>query len=1294
MSPSENLAFTIRWNRRVTLLVRVVVASFLLLFMAPAVDAFAVPAVNTVVAAPAGGPMPLAPDNGPVNHPATPASRCSDEDSTVYTPVSIWGTMRNGGARYAYEDLGVLQVAGRTTNAVVSGINRVVSIPSQFGHAFWGWSAQLAGLSSDFCPLVSMGKPVDTAAASIARMVVGDGEGTAGSIGVLLVTVSVAIGLLAMRRRGGSIGSSVKLLIAPLIAAACLVVMANGATHSQMQGGTFVPGPGSPTWVLLKTSQTMSAIERGALNSMNLAPDDIQYADGRAEAAKIPGSCVSQVDNWYNNKWSFYAGPSPAAISRMWERSVLPAYIEDQFGSADNAVGWAVYCRYFDAQSGSDPGAGNWGRLNASPNETLSLYDGSGNLAMTLNSAGENSGARFGWQSDDKARDAALNGWLVCRPTGPNTFTVAEGAELIFKTPPTSEDCLQWWGKGTDGQPVTDVSMVKSLSTDNVKKRDELNAALVSAPNDQSRDLVEAYIATHDVRQMGSAPGMAVLLSGMTALVVYGGLALVTMGAKIGLVVMALFVVVALIAGMWAGQSHRMVSYIKRTLGLVFITIAGQALFALVTGLAMIIIAMGEPMLGGTTLFPLWGAIAPLLAVMLLHFGTKAVFGHSPFNVRGMKKLATEGIDPAMLAIGTMAASPVASMVRGRRSSGASETAESRAAAGTGKAAAGTGSAPPLQDKDGSKYGGHRPAGEGPEGAQGVVPPVGVPTGESRGAMRRRLVKTHEAASRAARARTADGKRIDPAGLAEHDRGKLRGFDEQGKALKMGDLAGMSRAERQAMHDQRSADKIILEEQKRMQKDAVKQSRADQRKQDYEALVAQNAAEGKTPVSEKKYMRRRMVTDRAKQVGVGAKQVGVGAWQKATSNDGARGLARNTARAGMGAVRWAGRNKRKVALGVLASTGVGVPAAIALGAGALGAKVGIVRGVTAGVRGVRRRITSDGHAARVEADRILAQQALQDEALRAWLSARRVDDAKDLELRLARMDPENQVLEEIRAERRRRGLDAALARGAAIDEAQQAQISEYTGEKPAEVDNEGGDQSQRAEYGTAQTQPTVEQPQEAELTQAELDAQSEAPGQGVLPGVYPQSDLFGTQQFGVPNQGVDAGGGREYDPRLDRTAEPVERADPRAAPERQATLPMDADDVQAGIPLDEAREQQVQGTPLPEARPQPGPAQPEPAGPERPRVDPGPGRAQPEPARPEPSTRQRGKRAATPRTDRATIAPQHPPRHPATAPERPASPIAARRDPATVRNQATSTEAARSASAARTQVPRIGGDRQ
>ena len=334
-------------------------------------------------------------------------------------------------------------------------------------------------------------------------------------------------------------------------------------------------------------------------------------------------------------------------MSQMWENTGLMVWVNSQFGQA-NPYGPRVYCHVLEDRIATT----RWSQSNTrvpTRTEGFGPQQGSGNgtvlgLMLDGNHAGipEVDGDAPAWdfRGDNSTQDASVIGWAACRWDGawtvdPQWARVDSGGDsggggdfsaADSGNPISADDCRSWW---TD--PGADITASGMDFEDNPG---HIKAATAGAP------AVGNFLVNWHGNDNAAAFALAFAfdLSSLIMLIVFGGIAVGIIVAKVAMVVMIALVVLALVASLWIGPGGtRLGSYTKFYIGLAVFTFAISAVFALLNLITGFLVSAGARQFGpGSILSVLWAGFAPVTAVVVLHMLFKHVLRMpSPFKPSG-----------------------------------------------------------------------------------------------------------------------------------------------------------------------------------------------------------------------------------------------------------------------------------------------------------------------------------------------------------------------------------------------------------------------------------------------------------------------------------------------------------------------------------------------------------------------------------------------------------------------------------------------------------------------------------
>lgn len=492
----------------------------------------------------------------------------------------------------------------------------------QIGNASWRLSSDALYASSTFCPIRSLGYPLDSLVGTVGKAL------TATGLLTILAVATIGVAVLNLRKGHGGLYVAKETLKAGVVMG-LMTTMMLGAAASTKDG----PGTGSPWWWVNQTNTVVNSVSSTlASTTVDSSQNILGYqplSSDTGTADDWPVTCTTTEDSkgyidWlheqYNASYDHDGSADAKAaslsemVSTMWEAGVLPVWASAQFGSS-NPYSDHVYCFFLEARSYS----------TVSSNEDLKAY-----LAEQLDWSeettakwGENTRAQN--TSGGNREDHSLIAWGACIPAGDG----GEGAtprgdwkdaidRLVIP-----EDCGNWWMGGGDLDKSTldwDENSVGKYAGSSAGVYNY--AASVHGKNGtQVGGIMFAYL-------IGSLISGAILLL----------LALLQLGSKLVVAFMVAGVFFALARSLAPGDDWRL---FRRTglqlLGACFVSSCASLMIAIIMMVAGVITKVGaETFSPGTTGAVLATCLGPAAGVFLLHWIFVSVLHvPSPFSFKG-----------------------------------------------------------------------------------------------------------------------------------------------------------------------------------------------------------------------------------------------------------------------------------------------------------------------------------------------------------------------------------------------------------------------------------------------------------------------------------------------------------------------------------------------------------------------------------------------------------------------------------------------------------------------------------
>lgn len=507
------------------------------------------------------------------------------------------------------------------------------------GNSMWNVAASMTSSATEFCPLNDAGFKADSLAASFGNAVFG-----AKALLPAIFVVAIAATLWqAYRRR--SVAGAFRTMARPVLVLSLTAVMLWGASRST----DSAPGTGSPWWLATKVNTGINTVA-GSLSS-SFADTDPPSSLIALSDDGVNVSCAKMLVQLYE-EYAATFGPSrirqlsatvPLTVSKMWEQTGLTAWARVQFGQDENNSNTArVFCRLLESRlNNTDGGDRVPGQMYLSQLAAAGMPTPGG--AVFAGSA-----------ASDRQIDQTMIAWAACNWNG-NAFTVNNQPPNDWTTfglggesggtdsdstdmtsagtdPVTPDACQKWWTASDYGSSGLDDSF-------NVEDDPLFINAQASATGQYG--ISDFLLSWHgNLTADAMVTSATYLVSSLVMMIVYGGMSLGIIVAKVAMMVMLALLFLAALLSLWIsspGRASRLTQFAKYFLGLTVFVFGITMLFNLINLVTLFLASVGAGIFGqGSFMAIVWAGLSPIIAVIVLHM----LFKHllrvpSPFKPSG-----------------------------------------------------------------------------------------------------------------------------------------------------------------------------------------------------------------------------------------------------------------------------------------------------------------------------------------------------------------------------------------------------------------------------------------------------------------------------------------------------------------------------------------------------------------------------------------------------------------------------------------------------------------------------------
>jgi hypothetical protein len=527
----------------------------------------------------------------------------------------------------------------------------IVSGLTAAGASEWQIAGAMTEGASQFCFANSVGTMANTMTAKLGNALIASP----------LIVILAILALLSILWRSMKGRENPLRHLAKFVAIVAILFVVVGAAAGSTVGHVNTL---SPAGLIQDAFNAVSMVSSGPANAIGgVANSTIGNGNQQTIAKSDPLSCywynkelVNQYQSAYQKAGS-YGYVVPSAMNSLWEQSVIPTYINEQFGASNN-YGPLVYCHLLEDQASIQPRS----------------QMGIALAASNLTSFGPTQPASLAWNGSltSNQTDESMVAWAACQsPTGgfkptewdantgstiPSAFTTIANPTTNPASTVTGADCAAFWqatapaaggtcGDGTCATYPSDAASSYLFNPD----RGSMNwgdnpSAIATATNSSAAGVgIANYLGNlHGTQNSGAmTSAFFFLLTSTVIFVIFGALALALIVAKLSLIIWMIVMPLVLLASLLPSGAGRVGKYAKHLFGLVlFATMAGLIL-SFVSIITSVLANVGSTAFGtGSLLAQVFITIAPVSAILLVKKGFKLMAAPSPFSIRGASGFA------------------------------------------------------------------------------------------------------------------------------------------------------------------------------------------------------------------------------------------------------------------------------------------------------------------------------------------------------------------------------------------------------------------------------------------------------------------------------------------------------------------------------------------------------------------------------------------------------------------------------------------------------------------------------
>lgn len=580
---------------------------------------------------------------------------------SLYRPINRWSGSTEGFFS-KYDGFVGTQISEQAQRNVIQ------TMQMSSGNALTKSTGDMVQMTATLDILDAVGAQIDATARGISTVFISAAGGASTMLLALLIVCGViTIAVITVRGRGGLGLFLRRALSFGLVVAALIGMAVFSQSSSTTASGEYKPAPGTPTWIVKTTTDTISSIAEVPTSAFLAAVDAAQVDSGSDDSTGDPKAgldCAAYETAMASSLSAQQAAAGQKSslsmvVDSFWSATGLEVWKRVQTGvtaasttttsassSTVNRFGQKMYCRILDDRSTAVTSTGNA-------------------ASITMRAAGSDYYQAV-YAARDKApfapvgnanKAASYVAWAACVPTGVSGDTIQwkwdsawvgyKGTDDVVMDSTNAQDkCNQWWTMAGDQNlpDEFDVSGDGNWIADHTKA--------IQSESDR-REVSSFLIALTGVDSFGSGGDTFFYLVG--SVLTFGAFAwicLLVLIANLMTVFFAISIWFVLIRALFDTEPLGQViaPAFKKFIGTAVVASTLTALLALVVLITKILTVIGNGLFGASNVFGmLWAGLSPLMSIILISVAFKQLTKRpSPFTLSGAKSWAKAGTGGAI----------------------------------------------------------------------------------------------------------------------------------------------------------------------------------------------------------------------------------------------------------------------------------------------------------------------------------------------------------------------------------------------------------------------------------------------------------------------------------------------------------------------------------------------------------------------------------------------------------------------------------------------------------------------